>query len=87
MYMLVKFADGSNPWYTINPTKAQAIKKASYFREKYGDDVYICFGAAGTDMEILHDFNGVWFVRHNNKSKVYKQLGSALNALIKEARA
>lgn len=84
MYMLVKFADGSNPWYSINPTKKQAIKRANYFQNKYGDKVYIFFGAAGTDTEVLHDANGVWFVRYDNKAKTYKRLGDALNFLLKE---
>ena len=56
MYMLVKFSDGSNPWYAIHLTKKQAIKKANYFCNKYGDDVFISFGAVGTDIEVLHDF-------------------------------
>lgn len=84
MYMLVKFADGSNPWYWINPTKKQAIKKTAYFRKKYGNKVYIFFGAAGTDKEVLHDNNFAWFVRYNNKAKTYKRLGDALNFLLKE---
>lgn len=83
MYMLVKFADGSNPWYWINPTKKQAIKKAAYFRKKYGEKVYIFFGAAGNKKELTHDARGVWFVRCDNKVKTYSRLGDALSFLLK----
>ena len=84
MYILVRFSDGSNPWYCINPTKQQAIRKAKFFRKAYGEKAVICFGRAGTRKEVTHDVNGVWFVRYNNKAKTYKRLGDALNFLLKE---
>lgn len=84
MYIHVNFADGSNPWLSINLTKKQAIKKANYFRKKYGDQVYITFGGAGNKKELLQDFNGCWFVRYDNKAKTFKRLGDALNFLLKE---
>ena len=84
MYILVRFSDGSNPWYCINPTKKQAIKHGYYFREKYGDKAVIFYGSADTNKELTHDQNGVWFVRYDNKAKTYKRLGDALNFLLKE---
>ena len=84
MYILVRFSDGSNPWYSINPTKKQAIKYGYYFRKKYGDKAVIFYGSANTKKELTHDANGVWFVRYNNKAKTYKRLGDALNFLLKE---
>ena len=84
MYILVRFSDGSNPWYCINPTKKQALKHGHYFRKKYGEKAVIFFGRAGSDKELTHDADGVWFVRYDNKAKIYKRLGDALNFLLKE---
>ena len=86
MYILVRFSDGSNPWYCINPTKKQAINKARFFRKAYGEKAVIFFGRAGTNKELTHDANGVWFVRYNNKAKTYKRLGNALNFLLEEEK-
>lgn len=86
MYILVRFSDGSNPWYCINPTKAQAIRKAKFFRKAYEKSAVVFIGRAGTTKEITHDANGVWFVRYNNKAKTYKRLGNALNFLLEEEK-
>lgn len=81
MYIHVDFRDGSNPWYILNADKKTALKHIKYFRRTYGPAVSITAGCG--ERQLLHDYNGAWFVRYDNKAKTYKHIGHAINFLLK----
>lgn len=85
MVLAITFKDGSNPYYyrPRDGDGGRAIckefykwKRAGYFPKNY-------FRIVSNGFVIEHDYNGIWFIRHNNKVKIYKHLGNAINATIK----
>lgn len=94
MYLHILFSDGSNP-YVFYPragfesrdyspeSRGRAIVKEFKKWKRAGYFPRDCFSVNYNGVTIEHDYNGIWYIRHNNRARVYKHLGNAIRAAIK----
>lgn len=94
MILHIQFTDGSNPyvfypragfeaWDYSQAARGRAIckefkrwKRGGYFPE-HNFTVHV------DRVTIEHDYNGIWYIRHDNRAKIYKHLGNAIQTAIK----
>lgn len=79
MILHIQFADGSNPYFYLADDPAAILKEFKRWQRGgfFPRDTFTIIADCAT---IEHDFNGLWYIRHNDRAKTYKRLGNALNA-------
>ena len=93
MYLHILFSDGSNP-YVFYPragfesqdyspeSRGRAICKEFKRWNRTGYFPRDTFSIHYKGVTIEHDCAGAWYIRHNNRAKIYKHLGNAIRAAI-----
>ena len=81
MILHIQFIDGSNPYFYRADDPAAILKEFKRWQRSgfFPRDNFTIITDHAT---IEHDYNGVWYIRHNNRAMIYKRLGNALNAVL-----